>query len=139
MKQGYEDAFSDLLSEYISLCLEYTEGKAEEIFAYIYRTGTMRMFNAFFRSEGKIVSASQLDTTCNDDEFLQTGRNDISRLEEICAEYEAALPNEIKMHYDVKTGEYDSDISYENYSIKNRVTPMQVFMSWLKEEKNKTQ
>ena len=35
MKQGYEDAFSDSLSEYISLCLEYAEGKAEEIFAYI--------------------------------------------------------------------------------------------------------
>ena len=36
MKKGYEDAFSDLQSEYISLCLEYAEGKAEEVFAYLW-------------------------------------------------------------------------------------------------------
>ena len=34
MKQGYEDAFMDLQSDYISLCLEYAEGHAEEVFAY---------------------------------------------------------------------------------------------------------
>ena len=30
MKQGYEDVFSELQSDYISLCLEYAENKAEE-------------------------------------------------------------------------------------------------------------
>ena len=30
MKPGYEDALTDLQSEYISLCLEYAEGTAEE-------------------------------------------------------------------------------------------------------------
>lgn len=137
MKQGYEDAFMDLQSDYISLCLEYAEGQAEEVFAYLYRTETMRMFNAFFRSGGKILAASQMPTTCNDEEFMQVGRDDISRLEEICHEYEAAPPNEIRMHYDVKTGRYDADVSYEDYSIKDKVTPMQVFMKWLKEEKQK--
>ncbi len=137
MKPGFEDAFSELQSEYISLCLEYAEGKAEEVFAYIYRTKTMRMFNVFYRSEGRIVAASQLDTSCNDDEFFQMGRDDISKLEEICGKYESKLPNEIKMHYDVKTGKYDADISYKEYSIKDKVTPMQVFMKWVKDEKEK--
>jgi hypothetical protein len=41
------------------------------------------------------------------------------------------------MRYDVKTGQYDADVSYEDYSIKDKVTPMQVFMKWLKEEKQK--
>ncbi len=135
MKPGYEDAFSDLQSDYISLCMEYAEGNAEEVFAYLYRTDTMRMFNAFFRFGGKILAASQMQTSCNDDEFMQLGRDDISRLEEICREYEVALPNEIRMHYDVKTGKYDAEISYEDYSIRNKVTPMQVFMKWLKQEK----
>lgn len=137
MKQGYEDAFSNMQSEYISLCMEYAEGKAEEVFAYLYRTDTMRMFNAFFRSDGKILAASQMQTDCNDDEFLQVGRDDIFMLEEICRKYEVAIPNEIKMHYDVKTGKYDADVSYEDYSIKGKVTPMQVFMKWLKEEKER--
>lgn len=137
MKQGYEEVFSNFQSEYISLCLEYAEGKAEEVFAYLYRTDTMRMFNAFFRSDGKILAASQMQTTCSDDEFMEVGRDDISKLEEICHEYEAELPNEIKMHYDVKTGKFDAKVSYENYSIKDKVTPMQVFMKWMKEEKEK--
>lgn len=137
MKQGYEDVFSKLQSEYISLCLEYAEGKAEEVYAYLYRTDTMRMFNAFFRSGGRILAASQMQTTCNDEEFMEAGRDDISKLEEICREYEAELPNELKMHYDVKTGKYEANVSYENYSIKDKVTPMQVFMKWLKEEREK--
>ncbi len=137
MKPGYEEAFSNLQSDYISLCLEYAEGKAEEVFAYLYRTETMRMFNVFFRSDGKILAASQLVTSCNDEELMETGRNDISKLEEICSEYEAAVPNEIRMHYDVKTGKYDAEVAYEDYSIKDKVTPFQVFMNWLKEERVK--
>ena len=137
MKPGYEDAFTDVQSDYISLCLEYAEGKAEEVFAYLYRTDTMRMFNAFFRVDGKILAASQLDTTCSDDEFMQVGRDDVTRLERVCQEFEAPTPNEIKMHYDVKTGEYDAAIAYEDYSVKNKTTPMEVFMTWLKEERQK--
>ncbi len=34
MKQGYEDVFSELQSDYISLCLEYAENKAEDVFAF---------------------------------------------------------------------------------------------------------
>lgn len=84
MKPGYEDALTDLQSEYISLCLEYAEGMAEEVFAYLYRTNTMRMFNAFFRSDGKILAASQLPSSCSDEEFLDLGRDDISKLEALC-------------------------------------------------------
>ena len=135
MKPGYEDALSGLMTDYVSLCMEYAEGHAQEVFAYVYRTGTMRMFNAFFRSDGKILAASQLPSSCSDEEFLEVGRNDITRLEDICREYEANTPNEIRMYYNAGTGEFHSDISYEDYSIKDKVTPMEVFMGWLKEEK----
>ena len=67
----------------------------------------------------------------------RAGRDDISRLEEVCREYEAEVPNELKMHYDANTGKYDADISYEDYSIKDKVTPMQVFMGWIREERAK--
>lgn len=71
---------------------------------------------------------------CN--EMTIGGENDdVSKPEEICQEYEASVPNEQKMYYDVKTGKFQADISYENYSIKNKVTPMEVFMKWLKDKK----
>lgn len=137
MKQGYEDVFSELQSDYISLCLEYAENKAEEVFAYLYRTETMRMFNAFFRVDGRILAASQVDTSCSEDEFMEVGRDDISKLEEICREYDTATPNELKIHYDAISRKYDAVVSYEDYSVKDKVTPFQVFMKWLKEEKEK--
>ena len=120
MKQNFENAFSSVQSDYISLCLEYAEGKAEEIFCYVYSTETMRMFNAFFRSGDKILTANQMPSSCSDDEFLEMGRKDISKLEEVCKEFEAERPNELKMHYDVRTGKFDARVSYENYSIKNK-------------------
>ena len=136
MKEGFEDAFSEVQSEIVSLCLEYAEGKAEKIFVYIYRTETMRMFNAFFKSEGKILAASQLPSTCSDDEFTDVGRNDISKIEEVCREYDAQIPNELKLYYDVTTHKFHAEISYEDYSVKGKVTPFEVFMAWLRKEKN---
>lgn len=48
MKTGYEDALSEYQTNCVQLCLEYAEGNAEEIFIYMYRTETLRMFNVFF-------------------------------------------------------------------------------------------
>ncbi len=137
MKTGYEDALSEYQTNCVQLCLEYAEGNAEEIFIYMYRTETLRMFNVFFKSKGNIVSANQLDTSCSDDELLEVGRNDISELEHICREYEVETPNEIKIHYDVSSRKMDATISYEDYSIKDKVTPFEVFIKWYKYERSR--
>ena len=88
------------------------------------------------KSEGKILAASQQPSTCSDDEFIDVGRNDISKIEDVCREYDAPIPNELKLCYDVRTCKFDADISYEDYSVKGKVTPFEVFMTWLRKEKN---
>ena len=67
---GFEDAFTEIQSDYISLCLEYVGNDADEVFAYIYQTSGMRMFNAFFRKDGKVFSAGQLGSEEASDEFF---------------------------------------------------------------------
>lgn len=59
MERIFEDEFTDLQADYISLCLEFTEKKVDEIYVYIYRNEGMRMFNAFFTKNGKFVSTNE--------------------------------------------------------------------------------
>lgn len=35
MIKGFEDAFTDLQSEFVSLCMEYTNGSVDKIYIYI--------------------------------------------------------------------------------------------------------
>ena len=137
MKEGFEKEFTDVLSEFISLCLEYAADETEKVFAYIYRTEKVRMFNAFFRRDGKILSAGQLGTDEESDAFMQKGRNMISRIIEVCEEYEQACPNELKLTYDVPAKNFDVKAGYEDYTVKEKVTPFEVFLEWFRGEKKK--
>ena len=44
----FEDAFTDLQSEFVSLCMEYTGGCVDKIYIYIYQDASQKMFNAIF-------------------------------------------------------------------------------------------
>ena len=37
MIKGFEDAFTDLQSEFVSLCMEYTNGSVDNIYLYLSR------------------------------------------------------------------------------------------------------
>lgn len=138
MKKGFEDSFTDIQSDYISLCLEYGGENIDKVFAYVYQTDTLRMFNAFFEKEGDIVAAGAIGTNEEADEFMSVGRDDIDKLRAVCEEYDQKCPNEIRMIYDVKTGKYDATLGYEDYSIKDKTTPMTEFLNWYRSEKKKT-
>lgn len=44
--KGFEDAFTDLQAEFVSLCMEYTNGNVDKIYIYIYQDTSQKMFNA---------------------------------------------------------------------------------------------
>ena len=63
MIKGFEDAFTDLQSEFVSLCMEYTNESVDKIYIYIYQDTSerelyllgilpmMRPLTSFYRSE----------------------------------------------------------------------------------------
>lgn len=138
MYLGFEDAFTDLQSEYVSLCLEYLSNanvKATRIYIYIYQTKRQRMFNAFFEIEGSIISAGEIGTEEQSDEFLDVGTDDIQRLIDICDKYQHPCPNEFKLIFEVQSRKFDAQYGYEDYSEKNEVDSVDVFLEWLSENK----
>ena len=134
MKEGFEDVFMDLQSDYISLCLEFA-GSADKVYAYLYQSPQVRMFNAFFLTGGTIKSAGEIPSDVDVDEFLQVGRDDVDRLLAVCAEYGHEAPHELRMVYDVGTGRYDATYGYEDYAVRRKTSCMQEFMAWFRAER----
>lgn len=54
MIKGFEDAFTDLQSEFVSLCMEYTNGSVDKIYIYIYQDTSQKMFNAILLKEREL-------------------------------------------------------------------------------------
>ena len=136
---GFEDSFADVQSDYISLCLEYGGENVHKVFAYVYQTDSLRMFNAFFEKDGSIIAAGNIGTDEEADEFMSVGRDDIDKIRAVCEKYGQKCPNEIRMIFDVKTKQYDATVGYEDYSLKDKTTPMTEFLNWYRSVKKSYQ
>ena len=86
-----EDEYTDSQADYISLCLEFTEKKVDEIYVYIYRNEGMRMFNALFIKNGKYVSTADIADDEYIYEFLNVGTADIHKFKDLCDEFGKAM------------------------------------------------
>ena len=107
MIKGFEDAFTDLQSEFVSLCMEYTNGSVDKIYIYIYQDTSQKMFNAIFVKGKRVIPAGNFADDEASDEFLSIGIKDIDKLVELCDMYQCKGPNEYKLEFDVATHKFD--------------------------------
>lgn len=137
MKKGFEDAFMEVQSGLISLCIEAVPSVVDKVFAYASIEEKSQMFNAFFLSGGEVKTINQLTSDKGlMRRFLQLGTGDLSKVREICTTYEAPLPTEMKLYYDVKTKKFDAKYKYE--SVCNESTGIsagEIFIAWMDEIK----
>ena len=82
--KGFEDAFTDLQAEFVSLCMEYTNGNVDKIYIYIYQDTSQKMFNAIFVKGNDVIPAGNFADDEASDEFLSIGTKDINKLVELC-------------------------------------------------------
>lgn len=71
--KGFEDAFTDLQAEFVSLCMEYTNGNVDKIYIYIYQDTSQKMFNAIFVKGNDVIPAGNFADDEASDEFLSIG------------------------------------------------------------------
>lgn len=130
----FEDAFTDLQSEFVSLCMEYTGGCVDKIYIYIYQDASQKMFNAIFVKGDRVIPAGNFADDEASDEFLSIGTKDISKLVELCDMYQQKCPNEYKLEFDVATHKFDASYRYDDYT-KSGISPVSELMSWYGEIK----
>ena len=130
----FEDAFTDLQSEFVSLCMEYTGGCVDKIYIYIYQDASQKMFNAIFVKGDRVIPAGNFADDEASDEFLSIGTKDISKLVELRDMYQQKCPNEYKLEFDVATHKFDASYRYDAYT-KSGISPVSELMSWYGEIK----
>jgi hypothetical protein len=145
----FEDRFSELQADMISICMEYVEDRAEKVYVYASREEGVISSNFFYLINNKYVKSHKVnDALENGDErfdvspkrgfmVLRILCEDIEKIEELCKEYERDIPTEMKLIYDAKSGkfkaEYKYDLVYTNHETK---TARQIANEWFEEIQN---
>ena len=129
----FEDAFMDVQEGMIALCEEMAGDTAvDEIYIYGSIEEGTTSYNAFYRIQEKIVTASKISNDMNMvKQFLREGSNDLIRLSEVCMEYDRPVPTELRLCY--KTASRSLDTHYEYDPIctqQNDKLPSDVFREW---------
>lgn len=138
MAKVFEDEFMDLISENVSLCtdlLEESNCSVDVIYIYMYDAKTNWMYNVFFQAGNKVLYLNDLglpDRILFD--FLDTGMEDIERLQKVCEKYDRPMPCQMKMVFKVKTRGFDAQYDYEDDPDKG---PTTLFLEWGQEVERK--
>lgn len=137
MEKCFEDEFMEIQSGLVSLCMEVTAGKVDKIYAYASIENKSMMFNAFFEKDGRAVTLNQLGVDRSlAMEFLKVGTSDLKKVKDLCAQFKVETPTELKMIYNVKTGEYKASYLYDEIcSDISGLSSGEVFMEWYEEVK----
>lgn len=155
MNKSFEDFFSELQADMVSICLEYAENKANKIYIYCSFEESMISSDFFYNINDKIVRKYKLNDAVNigmnrfrydtsverQKGALNIINEDIEKIYRLCKEYKREIPTEIKLIYDVNKNslksEYKYDLIYSTDSIK---TADDIAVEWfesIKMENNK--
>ena len=145
----YEDRFSELQADMISICMEYVQDRADKVYVYASREEGVISSSFFYLINNEYVKRHKVnDALKNGDErfdvsperqfmVLDIINEDVEKIEELCKEYERDMPTEMKLIYDVKSGnfkaEYKYDLIYTHDDIK---TARHIADEWFEEIKN---
>lgn len=144
MGKVFEDYFSELQADMVSICLEYVNDKADYIFIDCSNEAGAISSNFFYCINGKIVERHKLNNVLADDTQFKYDisverqkaainfiNNDIKKIMELCREYDRPVPTQMRIVYNVKTSRCNADYQYDYiYSDKADKTFYDVTKEW---------
>ena len=147
MAKVFEDYFSELQTDMVAICMEYSEHKADDIYIYCSWEGNMYGFDVFFKVQEIVVHRYELnnispefDTSVERQKgMLSIGNQNLKLINEICKEYNHDMPTEIKLHYNVKENSFQAKYKYELvYSNNEDILLHDPFDKWFEEVKSES-
>ena len=138
MSKVFEDYFSELQADMVSICLEYVNDRADKIYIYCSHEKGIISSYFFYCINGKVVKKHKLNDalviTNEKDNFvydtsgerqgavLKIINSNIEKIIQVCKEYKVEMPTEMKLIYDVGKNslkaDYKYDLVYFNDAIK---------------------
>lgn len=148
--QDFEEQFSALQADMISICMEYVENRAEKVYVYASCEEGIISSSFFYLINKKYVKCHKVNEALKIGEqeydispermllVLRIINEDIEKVKELCMDYKREMPTEMKLIYEVKSGnfkaEYQYDLIYTHDDIK---TADHIADEWFEEVKNK--
>ena len=125
MSKVFEDEFSALQADMVSICLEYVDDVADKIYIYCSAEDGWITGDFFYQINGKVVQCHRLNEVLlpgqaeydvsgdRQDAVLDVISEDIAKLQAVCKKYNRPMPTEMKLVYNVKTDAFDAEYKYE--------------------------
>lgn len=112
----FEDIFSELQADMISICMEYVEDRADIVYVYASCEEGIISSSFFYLINNKYVKSHKLNDALENGEErydVSAGRGfmvldiineNTEKIKVLCKEYERDMPTEMKLIYDVRVG-----------------------------------
>lgn len=156
MGKVFEDYFSELQADMVSICLEYVFERANKIYIYCSHEEGLVSNDFFYNINRKIVERHKLNDALVNEEGNANFSYDISvdrqkavvkiinqnikELIKLCRKYDREMPTEIKIVYDVQANKLAADYKYDlvhtNDSNKNASSIARIWFEQIKNENN---
>lgn len=153
MTKSFEDYFSELQADMVSICLEYVGHKAEEIYIYCSYEPEAYYFNVFYRINNTFVLKHKVNDAVrlingtpeyNYDvsrdrqlALLNIGSEDLKKIHEICKAFNRDMPTEMKLQYNIEKNSLVANYKYDLvYSEDDELLPDDLFEQWYEEIKS---
>ena len=150
MGKMFEDYFSEIQADMVSICLEYVEKRAEKIYIYCSFEDGMISSGFFYKVNSKIVKKNKLNDVIVDGQkkydvsiprqkgAINIINDDIKALKRLCQEHQKEMPTQIKLIYDVAANSLNADYSYDIiYSNDKDKMADDILEEWFESEKSK--
>ncbi len=138
----FEDYFSELQADMVSICLEYVKGQADKIYIYTCFEPRIKSCGYFFIINGKLLDRHEITQELPEcDIELQEQvdtiiMEDLHKLNVICEQFNQPMPTEIKMVYDVKNNRLSANYRYDLIvQVSDTLLPQHVEEAWFEEIK----
>ncbi|PFD27653.1 DUF600 domain-containing protein [Bacillus cereus] len=145
----FEDRFSELQADMISICMEYVEDRADKVYVYASCEESIISSSFFYLINNKYVKNHKVNEALEDGDerydvspkrgfmVLRIINEDIKKVKVLCKEYEKDMPTEMKLIYDVKSGKFKAEYKYDLvYTIDDIKTADHIANEWFEEVKN---
>ena len=145
MAKTFEEGFTEIQKDMISICLEYVENSAEKVYIYASFENNMISCSYFYKINGKVYKRHKIndsafrnyDVSINRQKACMTIlNNDVKKLIALCKEFEQKMPTEIKIKYDAINHKVDASYQYDSrYSNIVGKGPEDMAEEWYEQEK----
>ncbi|MFX3617470.1 MAG: DUF600 domain-containing protein [Sporolactobacillus sp.] len=146
MSKIFEDYFSEIQADMVTICLEYVDNRAEKVYIYCSFESNTISSDYFYKINEMILERHKLnEISINTSERYDTSierqkgvikilNSDINNMLKLCGQYKREMPTEIKLVYDVSKNslkaKYRYDLVYSNDPVK---TADDIAMEWFEE------